>query len=82
MKNKKNENIKETEKKNLKWYEIVFILVVLIILALICFNTFRKKVDYHCKKAVCNSDNTICFTYDINENGETIKTWQGSCVKK
>lgn len=73
---------KKDEKKIIKWYEMIFIGVVLIIFLVICVHVFGGKVDYHCKKAVCNSDNTICSTYAIDAEGETVKTWQGSCAKK
>lgn len=74
--------MKKSDEKAIKWYEVVFVMIVGILLIAIGINTFGKKVDYHCEKAVCNSDNTICSTYVTNDEGETVKTWQGSCIKR
>lgn len=75
---KKNEKKK---KSNIKIYELIFIVGALLILMFVCINTFGEKLDYHCKNAVCNNDNTMCFTYSTSQNA-TITTWKGSCVKK
>lgn len=76
--------VKKKDKKkkaSIKIYELIFIVVALLILMFVCINTFGEKLDYHCKSAVCNNDNTMCFTYSTSKEA-TITTWKGSCVKK
>ncbi len=40
----------------------------------------RKELESHCKVAVCNETNTICYNYS-EKGDDTIVTWRGSCAK-
>ena len=35
----------------------------------------------YCQEAICNEDASICYQYDLDENGETKIIWRGSCQK-
>lgn len=63
-----------------KIYELLFIVIGIIILVVLLFTSDDQNLKAHCKKAVCNEDNTICYNYTVDKTGKTIKTWEGSCA--
>lgn len=79
--NKKSSLIKE-KKREIKGYEIIFFAFSFIVLVTLIVMVNKNNTKAHCKKAVCNEDNTICYNYKVDKNGKTVKTWQGSCAKK
>ena len=68
---------------SLKMFFIVMvILVVLEIILLILFRPNNNLDNYnseYCREAVCNEDASLCYAYDVDENGDTIVVWRGSC---
>ena len=66
-------------KKN-KIFEIGFITISLGLLITI-FITNNNDLKKHCQNAVCNKDKTMCYNYETNAKGKTIKTWEGNCSK-
>ena len=73
------------EPKKLKIYEILFMIISLGILILIGvtfknnMNKNEEELKKHCEVAICNAEKTICYNYETNESGRTLKTWQGNC---
>lgn len=72
---------KKEVKKKFKIYEVLFFVIILSILVLIVLTSKNNNLKAHCRKAVCNEDNTICYNYHVNNNGKTVKTWEGNCSK-
>ncbi len=67
-----------------------FLIIMIILIAIECFimvyliptihyNNRKKDIEEHCKLAACNETLTICYNYGLDENGNTIITWRGSC---
>lgn len=73
---------KDKKKRKIKLRDIFLVVGVFVLLAVVLFNVNNNNLKAHCKKAVCNESKTICSNYRLDKNGNTIKTWQGSCVKK
>lgn len=79
------------KKDGIKIYEFCFFGAVLVILILISISIFKNnKVDAyskndgmsleeHCSKAICNDDNTMCYTYALDDGTDI--TWKGDCSK-
>ncbi len=66
-----------------KFLIVLSVLVLLEVIFMFCFkNKNNKEIDEHCKLAVCNESKTICYSYDIDDEGKTIVTWKGSCAIK
>lgn len=61
---------------------VMFILVILEIALLILFKLNNNMNNYnseYCSEAVCNEDASLCYAYDVDENGNTVVVWRGSC---
>ena len=78
----KENNEKKVEKKPIKSYEIVMIVSCLALLVVLVIMTNQNNTRAHCKEAICNEDSTICYTYKLDKQGKTVKTWEGSCKRK
>lgn len=69
----------------LKTFIIVMaVLVVLEIILLFVFSPKNQNNRYsteYCQEAVCNEDASICYHYDVDQYGNTIVVWRGSCQK-
>ena len=35
--------------------------------------------EKYCSASICNEEKTICYAYSLDENGNTIIVWRGSC---
>lgn len=63
------------------------VMVVLGVLEIILLFIFSPKMqnnrysEEYCKEAVCNEDASICYNYDVDQDGNTIVVWRGSCQK-
>jgi len=80
-----NKSLSSTKKENtyqMKGYEMVLIAACLALLVTLILMVNKNNTKAHCQKAICNEDSTICYTYKVDENGNTKKTWVGSCAKK
>lgn len=61
---------------------VMAILVVIEIALLIFFKPNNENNNYsseYCREAVCNEDESLCYAYDLDENGDTVVVWRGSC---
>ncbi len=71
---------------SLKTFLIVMgVLVVLEVIVLILFKTNNNMDNYsyeYCREAICNEDESMCYAYDIDENGDTVVIWRGACQNK
>lgn len=72
---------KEGKSYKINIYEIIFLVLIMFILLFIIFTNKNNDLKAHCAKAVCNESDTICYNYRVDENGRTIKTWEGNCSK-
>ncbi len=80
------ENAEITENKTtltnkIKGYELFIIAGSLALLIALVLMVNKNNTKAHCRKAVCNESGTICYTYKLDKNGNTKKTWEGSCAK-
>ena len=90
----KNEEIKKDAKKDvanedknnnlnkIKGYELFIIAGSLALLIALVLMINKNNIKAHCKKAICNESGTICYNYKLDKDGNTKKTWEGSCVNK
>lgn len=74
--------MKKLKLRKIKKYELIFIVVIFVILITLLITKNNRTYKVHCKNAVCNESKTICYNYDIDEFGNTYKSWSGSCAKK
>ncbi len=68
-----------------KTFIVIMIILVFIEILLLIILKPKNKLEYsahYCKLAICNSDNSICYAYDLDENGNTIVVWKGNCQNK
>lgn len=71
-------------KKEIKLKTFIIVIAILVILEVLLLIFLKPKDvnDYsekYCKEAICNSDNSMCYAYDLDNNGNTIVVWRGSC---
>lgn len=57
----------------------VLLISAIIILIFILFTNKENNLKAHCQKAICNEDASICYNYELDKDGKTIKTWEGNC---
>lgn len=83
-KNNEVEEIKiiEMKKNKIKGYELFIIAGSLALLIALVLMVNKNNLDAHCKKAICNESGTICYNYELDKDGNTKKTWKGSCANK
>lgn len=71
--------------KEIKLKSFVMVMAVLVILEILLLIIFKLSDDdenrRYCEEAVCNEDASLCYTYDLDENGDTVVVWRGSCQK-
>lgn len=63
---------------------VMFVLVLLEVFLLFVLAPEKEALEYdadYCREAVCNSDDSLCYVYDLDQNGETIIVWKGTCKK-
>lgn len=74
-----------TREVKLKTFIMVMaVLVVLEIILLFVFSPKSKNNRYsaeYCQEAVCNEDESMCYAYDVDQDGNTMVVWRGSCQK-
>ncbi len=61
---------------------VMALLIALEIFLLVMFRPTQVNENYsatYCREAVCNEDASMCYAYDLDENGNTIVVWRGSC---
>lgn len=60
---------------------IMLVLVVIEMVLLIIFspNHHENYSNEYCREAVCNEDASICYAYDLDQEGNTVVVWRGSC---
>lgn len=66
----------------LKTFFIIAIGLVILEIFLLIILSPKKINNYseeYCKEAICNSDNSMCYAYDLDDDGNTIVVWKGSC---
>ena len=56
------------------------VMVVLVLLELFLLFIFAPEKET-LEEAVCNSDESFCYVYVLDQNGETIIVWKGTCKK-
>ncbi len=72
-------------KKEIKIQTFMIVMVILVILEIVLLVVFKpnKVADnyssLYCQEAVCNEDASICYAYDLDQNGDTVVVWRGSC---
>ena len=73
--------------RDIKLKTFIMVMVVLGVLEIILLFIFSPKMqnnrdsEEYCKEAVCNEDASICYHYDVDQDGNTIVVWRGSCQK-
>lgn len=73
---------------SLKKFLIVLSSLLIIEIAIFSYIKFKSarsaasERDKHCALAVCNESKTMCYNYDIDNDGKTVITWRGSCAVK
>lgn len=73
--------------RDIKLKTFIIVMAVLVILEIILLFVFSPKMQNnsysaeYCQEAVCNEDASMCYAYDVDENGNTIVVWRGSCQK-
>ncbi|CDF11629.1 unknown [Mycoplasma sp. CAG:776] len=63
---------------------VMVVLVLLELFLLFIFAPEKETLEYdatYCEEAVCNLDESLCYVYDLDQNGETIIVWKGTCKK-
>lgn len=78
-KNNKNEN--KLKDKRVLIIQIGLIGVVFGLLIFVMLTKDDKNFEFHCKDAICNDDNSVCRNYSVDDDGNTVTTWVGSCKK-
>lgn len=73
---------KDTTTSKIKGYELFIIAGSLALLIALVLMVNSNNTKAHCKKAICNESGTICYTYRLDKEGNTKKTWEGRCPKK
>ena len=71
----------ETTTSKIKGYELFIIAGSLALLIALVLMVNSNNTKAHCKKAICNESGTICYTYRLDKEGNTKKTWEGRCPK-
>lgn len=70
---------------SIRKFGIFMILLVGLEIVLLWFLMPKKEeLEYdenYCQEAVCNSDSSLCYAYDEDQNGETIVVWRGTCKR-
>mgnify|MGYP001623688939 CR=1 FL=1 len=71
--------------KEVSLKSFVIVMTVLVIIEIILLFVFspRGNLDNYsseyCSEAVCNEDLSLCYAYDLDEAGNTVVVWRGSC---
>ena len=58
---------------------VVLIIIEIFLLIIISSNQSENYSSEYCKEAVCNEDASICYAYDLDQEGNTVVVWRGSC---
>ena len=73
--------------RDIKLKTFIMVMVVLGVLEIILLFIFSPKMqnnrysEEYCKEAVCNEGASICYHYGVDQDGNTIVVWRGSCQK-
>ena len=66
-------------KKEISLKVFLIVMVFLVVLEIALLFAFRPKNSDYCQEAVCNEDESICYAYDLDDEGNTVIVWRGSC---
>lgn len=70
-------------KKEISLKTFFIVMVVLVVLEIILLILLKPNINNYnseyCREAVCNEDASLCYAYDVDENGDTVIVWRGSC---
>ena len=70
-------------KKEISLKTFFIVMVVLVVLEIILLILLKPNINNYnseyCREAVSKEDASLCYAYDVDENGDTIVVWRGSC---
>ena len=67
--------------REIKLRTFVIAMIIFVGFEVLLFFAFRPVTDEnsYCQEAVCNEDASLCYAYDLDEEGNTVVVWRGSC---
>ena len=71
-------------KREVKLKNFMIIMIVLVTLEIFLLIIFGRENELiynseYCQNAVCNEDESLCYAYELDSEGNTVVVWRGSC---